>query len=175
MHPGIASQLLERPFVPHPALRNTHAQTIAAALIPRRPKLLPRRTRLRNFDVAEGVRVVAHCSWQDDPRSHPTALIVHGLEGSSESAYMIGTAEKALASGFNVLRLNLRNCGGTEHMTTTLYHAGLTVDVRQIVRELNGADGLREIYLVGFSLGGNIVLKLAGETGSAAPETVKGV
>jgi predicted alpha/beta-fold hydrolase len=175
MQPGITSQLLERPFVPHPALRNTHAQTIAAALIPRRPRLLPQRTSLRHFDVAEGVRVVAHCSWQDAPRSHPTVLVVHGLEGSAESAYMLGTAEKSLASGFNVLRLNLRNCGGTEHMTTTLYHAGLTDDVRQIIRELTGADGLREIYLVGFSLGGNIVLKLAGEMGSDPPESVRGV
>src|SRR5215469_13906758 len=99
MQPGVTSQLLQKPFIPHPALRNTHAQTIAAALIPRRPRLLPQRTSLRHFDVAEGVRVAAHCSWQDDPRSHPSVLIVHGLEGSSESAYMIGTAEKSLASG----------------------------------------------------------------------------
>src|SRR5215470_19817560 len=151
----VTSQLIQKPFVPHPVLRNTHAQTIAAALIPRRPRLVPRHTRLRSFDVVDGVRVVAHCSWQAEPRSHPTALIVHGLEGSAESAYMVGTAEKLLTSGFNAVRLNLRNCGGTEHMTPTLYHAGLTDDVRQIARQLIEGDGLNEIYLIGFSMGGN--------------------
>jgi len=88
---------------------------------------------------------------------------------------MIGTAEKLFANGFNALRLNMRNCGGTEHMTPTLYHAGLTDDVRQIARQLIDLDGLSDIYLIGFSMGGNIVLKLAGEMGASAPALVRGV
>lgn len=88
---------------------------------------------------------------------------------------MLGTAEKALGAGFNAVRVNYRNCGGTEHLTDTLYHAGLTEDLRQIVEELIRQDGLREIYLIGFSLGGNMVLKLAGEYGSSAPAAVRGV
>jgi uncharacterized protein len=88
---------------------------------------------------------------------------------------MLGAAEKALAAGFNAIRVNYRNCGGTEHLTSTLYHAGLTGDIRQIVAELIEIDGLSEIHLVGFSLGGNIVLKLAGEYGASIPSAIRGV
>ena len=88
---------------------------------------------------------------------------------------MLGTAEKALGAGFNAVRVNYRNCGGTEHLTSTLYHAGLTEDLRQIVDELIRLDGLSEIYLIGFSLGGNMILKLAGEYGSSIPSALRGV
>jgi uncharacterized protein len=163
------------PFVPHPALKNAHAQTLLGVLIPRRFKLVAQNTEARFFDVAARVRVLAHCSWQAERKRRPTLLIAHGMEGSSESRYMLGTTEKALEAGFNVIRLNHRNCGGTEHLTPTLYHAGLTDDIRHIITELIEQDGLREIYLAGFSLGGNIVLKLAGEYGGATPEAVRGV
>jgi predicted alpha/beta-fold hydrolase len=172
---NILKQLSEIPFAPHPAMKNAHAQTIIGVLIPRRFKLVTENTEPRFFDVAPGVRVLAHCSWQGGRTSKPTLLIAHGMEGSSESRYMLGTAEKALEAGFNVIRLNHRNCGGTEHLTPTLYHAGLTDDIRQIITELIDKDKLKEIYLVGFSLGGNIVLKLAGEYGAAVPEAVRAV
>ena len=64
-------------------------------------------------------------------------ILIHGLEGSSTSVYMLSTARKAYLAGFNVIRLNLRNCGGTEHLTPTLYNSGLSGDVRAIVRELS--------------------------------------
>ena len=175
MKEDIHNHLAQMPFVPHPALKNAHAQTLAGALLPRRFKLVTERTEPRFFDVAPGVRVLAHCSWQDDRASKPTLIIAHGMEGSTESRYMLGTAEKALEAGFNVIRLNHRNCGGTEHLTPTLYHAGLTDDIRQIISELTDKDQLRELYLVGFSLGGNIVLKLAGEDGGAIASAVRGV
>ena len=101
--------------------------------------------------------------------------MLHGLEGSTDSPYMQGTAEKALAAGFNCIRLNMRNCGGTEHLTTQIYHAGLTEDLRYIIKELVERDRMSEIYLVGFSLGGNIVLKLAGEYGSEMPGAIRGI
>jgi predicted alpha/beta-fold hydrolase len=119
--------------------------------------------------------LLAHCSWQSDPQTHPTLLVVHGLEGSSDSPYMIGTADKAIAAGFNVIRLNLRNCGETFHLTPTIYHAGLTDDLRQLVAELSNNDGLNELYLAGFSLGGNMVLKLAGEYSGSVPKALRGV
>lgn len=171
----ILKQLSGALFIPHPAMKNAHAQTIMGALIPRRFRLVTENTEARFFDVAPGVRVLAHCSWQDERASKPTLLIAHGMEGSSESRYMLGTAEKALEAGFNVIRLNHRNCGGTEHLSATLYHAGLTDDIRQIITELIGEDKLGEIYLAGFSLGGNIVLKLAGEYGGTIPEAVRAV
>lgn len=171
----IITQLGREPFSPHPALKNPHAQTIAGNWIPRRFKLIESRSEPRFFDTAPGVRVLAHCSWQEDRASRPTVILVHGMEGSAESRYMLGTAEKALGASFNAIRVNYRNCGGTEHLTPTLYHAGLTDDLRHIVAELIERDRLGEIYLVGFSLGGNIVLKLAGEYGSQAPPAIRGV
>ena len=162
-----------KPFIPHPALRNRHAQTIAAALIPRKANLTLQRHEARLFDVEPEVQVLADCSWQPERMSSPTVVIVHGMEGSSQSPYMISTAEKFLSAGFNAVRLNLRNCGGTEHMTPTLYHAGLTNDLQEVTRQL-AAEGFRQLFLVGFSLGGNIVLKLAGEYAGNAPTELRG-
>ncbi|HKP84696.1 MAG TPA: alpha/beta fold hydrolase [Blastocatellia bacterium] len=172
---GILDQLARTPFIPHPALKNGHAQTLAGTLIRRRFKLVPENAEARLFDVAPGVQVLARCSWQEGRESNPTLLISHGMEGSTESRYMLGTAEKALGAGFNVVRVNFRNCGGTEHLTRTLYHAGLTDDIRQIIAELIERDRLSEIYLAGFSLGGNVVLKLAGEYAEKAPPQLRGV
>jgi predicted alpha/beta-fold hydrolase len=175
MKEKIAEQLASTPFVPHPALKNPHAQTIMGTLIPRRFKLVQHNSEPRIFDVAPGIRVLGLCSWQEDRTRKPTLLIVHGMEGSVESRYMLGTADKALAAGFNAIRMNMRNCGGTAHLTPTLYHAGLTEDLRQVLKELIEQDGLKEIYLAGFSLGGNVSLKLAGEYGQAAPKELRGV
>ncbi len=82
----------------------------------------------RYFDVGPEARVLAYCHWHEEPWEHPTLIALHGLEGSSHAHYMVGLADKAYASGFNVVRLNQRNCGGTDHLSTGLYHSGLTGD-----------------------------------------------
>jgi uncharacterized protein len=174
MKEKIAEMMARRPFVAHPALRNGHLQTIAGTLIRRRLARVETNSEPRLFQPAPGVKVLARCSWQQTRSSHPTLVIVHGMEGSTESKYMLGTADKALAAGFNVVRLNMRNCGGTEHLSSTLYHAGLTADLKQIIPELVASEKLNEIYLAGFSLGGNVVLKLAGEWGDT-PGALRGV
>ncbi len=79
---------------------------------------------------------------------------------------MLGIAYKAWRAGFNAIRLNQRNCGGSEHLTPTLYHNGLSGDVRSVVDELFTRDGLDAVWLGGYSMGGNLVLKAAGELGS---------
>ncbi len=128
----------------------------------------------RLFDVEPGTQVRGECHWQKDPRAHSTIVILHGLEGSSESGYMLGTAEKGFAAGFNVVRLNQRNCGGTERLTPSLYHSGLSGDIRAVLLELIERDGLQELFAAGFSMGGNLVLKMAGEFGDAAPPQLRG-
>jgi predicted alpha/beta-fold hydrolase len=160
-------------FVPHPWLRNAHLMTIAAAFCRRRFPRLPASVS-RFFEVEPGTQVRGECHWQEHPGIHPTLVLVHGLEGSSESGYILGTAEKAAAAGFNVVRLNQRNCGGTEMLTATLYHSGLSGDIRAVVRELIERDRLPEIFAAGFSMGGNLVLKMAGEFGDAAPPELRG-
>ena len=119
----------------------------------------------RYFDVANDARVLAHCNWQPDRAAAPTLLALHGLEGSSEAHYMRGLADKAFARGFNVVRLNQRNCGGTEHLSRGLYHSGLTADPRFVLNELHAKDGLGTFAVAGYSLGGNLTMKLAGEVG----------
>jgi predicted alpha/beta-fold hydrolase len=171
----IERRLSATPFVPYPALKNAHAQTIIASMLSRHTPRLNKNNEPRYFDVAEGMQVLAHCSWQPERETRPTLLLLHGMEGSTDSPYMLGTAEKALGAGFNAVRLNMRNCGGTEHLTPTLYHAGLTDDLRVIIKELIEQDGLGKIYIAGFSLGGNIVLKLAGEYGNSVPAALRGL
>ncbi len=164
-------------FEPHPLLRNPHLMTLAAAFWPRRfPRLGPPTERL--FEVEPGSQILAKCHWQAEPQRHPTIVLVHGLEGSSESLYMLGIAEKAFAAGFNALRLNQRNCGGTERLTPTLYNSGLSGDPRVVLTELtdpSGRDALPEIFFAGYSMGGNLVLKMAGELANRAPAQLRGV
>ena len=129
----------------------------------------------RFFDVDHDARVVADCHWQAEPWKHPTILALHGLNGSSDVHYMKGIASKAFARGMNVVRLNQRNCGDTEHLSAGLFHSGLTHDARQVIAELTAVDGLPSIAVAGYSLGGNLALKLAGEYGDQAPPQLLGV
>ncbi|MGA8036583.1 MAG: alpha/beta fold hydrolase [Candidatus Acidiferrales bacterium] len=148
--------------------------TIASNFWPRPVPRLPRSV-TRDFETEPGTRVRGDCHWQRSPSKHPTLVVVHGLEGSSASGYARGTAEKAWVAGFNVVRLNQRNCGGTEKLSPTLYHSGLSVDILGVVADLIERDGLPEIFTAGYSMGGNLVLKMAGELGDAAPDQFMGV
>jgi predicted alpha/beta-fold hydrolase len=96
-------------------------------------------------------------------------IIVHGLEGSSESQYMLGIAAKGTAVGMNVVRMNQRNCGGTDALSPTLYHSGRSQDIAAVAQNLMDQDQISRFALAGFSMGGNLVLKLAGEWGKEAP------
>lgn len=148
--------------------------TLGAVYWPRNfPRLGPSVPRL--FEVEPGTQVLAHCHWQENPRAHPTLIVLHGLEGSSDSKYMRGTAEKAWMARFNVVRLNQRNCGGTENLTPTLYHSGLSGDIHAVILDLIMRDRLPEIFAAGFSMGGNLVLKMAGELGDAAPGKLRAI
>jgi predicted alpha/beta-fold hydrolase len=129
---------------------------------------LPAPTR-RFFDVAPETRVVADCHWQAAPWRHATLVALHGLNGSSDAHYMKGLAAKAFARGMNVVRLNQRNCGDTERLSAGLFHSGLTADAAHVVDELSSVDGLPAIAVAGYSLGGNLALKLAGEYGGHPP------
>ena len=84
---------------------------------------------------------------------------------------MRSLAHAALGGGLDIIRLNVRNCGGTEHLAPTLYHSGLTEDLRRVVEQL----APEPLVIVGFSMGGNVALKLAGEWGGASPAHVRGV
>ncbi len=119
-------------------------------------------------------RILCHCHWQPDPRRGVTVVLVHGLEGSSHSQYVIGNADKLFAAGCSVIRMNMRNCGGTDALSPTLYHSGMSGDVKAVLGWLL-ARGCEGIVLAGYSMGGNLVLKAAGELGPDAPAALLGV
>jgi uncharacterized protein len=159
-------------YVPIPWLRNGHRMTIYTWARPRRfPNLPAPESRL--FEVARDARVLAKCHWQPKRTASPTLLLLHGLEGSADAHYMRGIADKAFSQGFNVVRLNQRNCGGTDHLSVGVYNSGLTADPAAVIRELVERDGLPALSVAGYSLGGNLTLKLAGEYGSAAPAALR--
>src|SRR5438094_5222178 len=102
-------------------------------------------------------------------------VIVHGLEGSSDGNYVRGIAEKAFHRGFHAIRMNQRNCGGTEALTPTLYNSGMSADYRAVFEELSNAEGFEKIFFAGYSMGGNLLTKMAGEFGSTVPKALAGV
>jgi predicted alpha/beta-fold hydrolase len=156
------------PFEPHPWLSNGHLQTIVGNFLPRPAFRLPSVAETVEVDPTDGSRVLCQCHWQPEPEraSRLTAVLVHGLEGSSDSRYIRGIAARAFAAGMNVIRMNMRNCGGSDALTPTLYHSGRSADVGAVVQTFTARFGLERVALVGYSMGGNLVLKLAGEWGA---------
>jgi uncharacterized protein len=170
----VATLQTEAPrFVPRRLLRGGHLQTLASFFLPRHIAVPPFEDRL--VEVELEVRVLCRCHWQRDRANALTIIIVHGLEGSSESGYMLGIAAKGMAAGMNVVRMNQRNCGGTDALSPTLYHSGRSEDVAAVAQNLIAHDRISRLALVGFSMGGNLVLKLAGEWGSQGPPQFRAV
>src|ERR1700722_125287 len=152
-----------------------HVQTIASFLLPRKIQLPVPEERL--VEVEPGIKIRCWCYWQDEARRREalTLIVVHGLEGSSDSQYMLGVARNGLTAGMNVVQMNQRNCGGMDACAPTLYNSSLSGDVAAVVRSVLENDRISRFALIGFSMGGNLVLKLAGEWGSAGPPQFRAV
>jgi predicted alpha/beta-fold hydrolase len=161
-----------RPFVP--IIKSPHLLTIAGNYWPRKLDLERFPVEEKHYHTEPGVQVLVHSQYpQGDPRAQ--LILVHGLEGSSAAGYSTSLAQEALEAGYAVHRFNMRSCGGTEAVCgDTLYHSGQTGDLLAVARELRKRS-TAPLYLVGFSLGGNVVLKLAGELGERAGELVAAV
>jgi predicted alpha/beta-fold hydrolase len=160
-------------FAPRRWLANGHAMTVFAWARRRAfPDLPPAERRLIRVAPDTEVRVDAY--WQSRRTGRPTLVALHGLEGSSEVHYMRGLAAKAWRRGWNAALVNQRNCGGTEHLTPGLYHSGLTDDPREVMRAL-AREGLGPFVVAGYSLGGNLAVKLAGELPDTADVPIAAV
>ncbi len=174
MQTNLATVVQNEPvFRARRGLAGGHKQTLASFFLSRRITLPKPDSRL--VEVAPGIPVLCHCYWQESRHQRMTLLIVHGLEGSADSGYVLGTAQKALSAGMNVVAMNQRNCGGTDALAPTLYNSGLSGDVAAVARSVIQRDRVSQMALVGFSMGGNLVLKAAGEWGSQGPVELKAV
>lgn len=180
-----SAQFAPEPFVPRHFLSNGHLQTFFGNFLPRENHLPAPERELVEVSAATDAVIPSHvlclCHWQSKEvrARRPTAILVHGLEGSAESQYVIGNSNKFWSAGANVIRMNMRNCGGRDYemaqFTPTLYHSGLSGDVDAVMRFFLRREQLQSFALVGYSMGGNLVLKLAGELGVDAPRELLSV
>lgn len=166
-------------FRPRRFLRNGHLQTIFGNFLRREdslPAAVPHLVEVAPAtDTQPRSQVLCHCHFQSEAvrANRPTAIIVHGLEGSSSSQYVTGNANKLWRAGCNIIRMNMRNCGGTEALSSTLYHSGLSGDVEAVLRFFVAQQRFTSVALIGYSMGGNLVLKLVGDLGAEFPPELK--
>ena len=156
-----------------PLFRNPHWQAVAGHLWKRDGGESRFPVERRLFQTEPNVQVLVASQRPAGPVAGEIVM-VHGLEGSGEAGYMRSLSAAALGAGFAAHRFHMRTCGGTERLCHTLYHAGLTSDLLAVLHQLRD-EGRAPVFLVGFSLGGNVVLKLAGELGERARPLVRGV
>ena len=171
-------------FTPRRFLDNGHMMTLAGNFLPRHASLPEPEELLVGVEepVAGGAeygptRILCHCHWQPvEIRSQRlTVVLIHGLEGSSNSQYVLGNSMRAWAAGCNVVRMNMRSCGGTDRLSPAIYHSGCSNDVACVVDAIVSKHQLQTVALIGYSMGGNLVLKYAGEFGISAPSALKAV
>lgn len=154
------------PFRPMPLLANRHVQTIIASQINlcREP---PATTTLVKLEDGDRIALEVSCptGWRPD---HPTVVMVHGLCGCHRSPYMIRMARKLWLQGVRAVRMNMRGCGSGRGVARQPYHSGRSADVFAVLAHLYQSTPQSPTTLLGFSLGGNLVLKLAGELQATA-------
>jgi len=148
-----------------PLFRNPHLLTIAGNFWPREIDVARFPVSCKSYAVDSQNTVTA---FEHQPVGVPRGQVVllHGLEGSADAGYFASFSQAALERGFGVHRLNMRTCGGTEDQCQTMYHSGLTGDPRYVIERI-AERNLGPVFLIGFSLGGNVALKLAGELGDS--------
>jgi hypothetical protein len=164
------------PFEPRAWLRNPHVQSILPSLPLRRPvaerraRELVAASRELLLDCGDGVQLLALQASQSDldrPAARGLLVLQHGWEGSAGSLYILSLGQAALAAGFDVVRLNLRDHGPTHHLNQDLFHSCRIAEVVGAVRRIQDLNPGREISLAGFSLGGNFALRVAAQAAAA--------
>ena len=150
-------------FEPHPWIRGGNAQTIVSRYLPGRRSHLVSTSHRVPIGDDESVCVLESIpeGWTS---GNPSAVLVHGLAGCARSPYVVRTAARLVENGVRVVRMNLRGAGQGFGLARGFYHGGRTTELRRVVEWMAGREPTSPIGLVGFSLGANLVLKLAGET-----------
>ncbi len=161
--------ILESKYKPPFLFKNGDFQTLYSSLIRRAPVLQYLRERIETHD-----HDFLDLDWVDN-KSDKLVIISHGIEGSSRSKYIKCMISGLMQSGFDCLAWNFRGCSGSDNLNLRLYHSGVSDDLECVVNHAISKNKYREIYLVGFSMGGNITLKYVGEHADRIPEEIKRV
>ena len=161
--PLLQSSTYQRPKY----LFNGHLETVYPAIF-RKLELIP--TQKERIETHDGDFL--EIDWHQRGNSK-LVVISHGLEGNSSRAYILGMAKEALNNGFDVLAWNYRGCGEELNRKAIFYHSGATYDLDTIIQ--HASQQYEEIFLIGFSLGGNLTLKYLGEKRERTPKIKKGV
>jgi predicted alpha/beta-fold hydrolase len=167
------------PFRPHPLIHGGHLQTIAGAYLPSRVNI---ESTLHRVSLPDGDAIALHEDAQlapgsPTPGSRPPciAILLHGLCGSHQSSYMLRCSAKLRSRGVRVFRMDLRGCGAGISLARHPLHAGRSEDALAALNYVAQLCPGQPIHLIGFSMGANIVLKLAGELGEAGPSCLRSV
>jgi uncharacterized protein len=156
-------------FSPLFGLKSGHVQTIMAGLAHLTNRIEPPHSKSVLFDIGNNDKLSCEVSippeWHEEAKS---VVLIHGLGGSHNSSYMIRLSKKLYCQGIKVVRYNLRNCGSGAGLSHLPYHAGNSPDLLATLEQLKKAHPLSPITVAGFSLGGNILLKLLGELGESS-------
>lgn len=168
------TRLVNERFVPARPWVTGNLQTVADRIRPRTRDLAAvsreeRRLIALDDGTGDSLAVRVHRPRLAPRPDRPLVVIVHGMGGTVDSTYVRATALGLLRAGYGVARVDLRGAGDSIEHTTTLYHGGRTADLRAVLRGLADGPGSQGLALVGFSLGGNVTLKLLGEPHEGLP------
>ncbi|MFZ9037568.1 MAG: YheT family hydrolase [Gammaproteobacteria bacterium] len=157
-------------FKPPRHLRNAHIQTVLNSQGPRklRAKIIQQRLSTQQLELhaEDGTLLLAELDGAAAPRA-ALVVLLHGWEGSSRSSYMVTTAARLLAQGYDVLRVNLRDHGDSHHLNRELFNSTRTPEVASALQGFVDTHDYERIYLVGYSLGASFALRIAADSGVA--------
>ncbi|MFO7570927.1 MAG: alpha/beta fold hydrolase [Smithellaceae bacterium] len=155
------SNMIDPIFKPRRFLQNGHLQSILASshLLVRPPTAFTKGVQNRVFSTTEGTRLLACITCH--PQARGLIILLHGWEGSADSAYMLATGSYFYALGFSIIRLNLRDHGESHHLNEGLFHGALINETFEAIRYASQIEPYLPAYLIGFSLGANFALRVA--------------
>jgi hypothetical protein len=157
------SNLFKPPFL----LKNRHIQTLYSSLFRKVPK---HSFEIEKFELSDGDFI--DCYWynkRDKKSNRPIVILFHGLAGSFKSPYIQGTMRELDKNGFDSVVVHFRSCSGTMNRHAISYHSGKTDDATEFIKSIVARYKESKLFAIGYSLGGNMLLKLLGELSGTSP------
>ncbi len=162
--------LITSEYNPPFLFKNGHFSTMYSGLVRKVDGVTQERERLT---LPDGDFLDLDWSFASKP-SKKIMILLHGLEGNAQRPYIIGSAKQAIAQGYDICAVNFRGCSGETNTLYRSYHSGATEDLEAIIHHILNSDKYDELFIKGFSLGGNLALKYIGEERDV-PKEIKGV